>query len=284
MTLQEMRASLDTELRARRHRPLFENAKRSRPVLAEFPSIVEALDALESHSVASYDEKESVLRALMHEQQQRPCPFWNAVLVVACYPMLVRLVRIPDTPFPPDELPQVLVATFLDVVTQFPLTATRDRTFLHLRQATRRRLFDAIRAQRKQLGAVCLDDPAKLRGRHEQVEANQRGRLWPDTAPSDSPQAFDYAEMGSLVSFLSRHGAPVLDDDKLSLVIATTIRKEPLTAYVNRLYADLPEAGRAQVYQRVKRRHSRALEGLRHALARKLPRNEKNMHDFLSPN
>jgi len=172
------------------------------------------------------------------------------------------------------DLDQLVLTAFLDVIASFSLTQYTDRTCMLIRQTTKRRVFKLLSTEQSEQEKV---RPAHLQdlARREEMLANllngddfdeEHQLRWPDTSPPKKrPLSRD--EQNRLVDFLVEHVGDELEEDRLNLVIATQIRGERLSHVVRRLYPELCDRDRQRTYQRIKRRHSRALVRLRELLS-----------------
>jgi len=267
MGLHQMKCALRAEVRAERNQKRFEEAKKHQLEMREHETVLSVLAVLGDESALRYAEKEALTRALLREHKRRPHPFWNAVLVVAFYPMLARLRgRIFGDAVPGDDLDQIVLSSFFEVVRDFPLSQRRDRTCMYLRQMTQREVFKRVRAEQRDLEQVRFDDPEDISRRQDDLESLGHLSSWPETKPN-KPRRRDAKESAALVSFLVEHAGHILDGDKLELVVATLVRGELLTSYVDRVHPELSPSERRRTYQRIKRRHSRAIARLREVLA-----------------
>lgn len=267
MGLHQMKCALRVEVRAERNQKRFEEAKKHQLELRDHETVLSVLAVLGDESALRYAEKEALTRGLLREHKRRPHPFWNAVLVVAFYPMLARLRgRIYGDALPGDELDQIVLSAFLEVVRGFPLSQRRDRTCMYLRQMTQREVFKQVRAEQRELEQVRPDDPEDVTRLLSDLETLGHASSWPETKPEPKRRR-DPKENAALVSFLVERAGHILDGDKLELVVATLVRGELLTAYVDRVYPTQSSSERRQTYQRIKRRHSRAIARLREVLA-----------------
>lgn len=271
MNLSDIKCSLAREVYAPRHQQRFDQARIRQPALRPYASVAEVIDALDEHDddrALSYADKEPILQALLREQRMRSAPFWNGVMVLAFYPMLSRLLhRIRGDELGPEERAQLVVTAFLEATRSVPTVGSDNRSFLRLRRATRRRVFHALHLLRREADEIRFREPAEIVEREDSLEASDRGRLWPDMRPNSS-DLLDDDDIGALACFLTEHAGQEFDEDKLALVVATTVRGERLASYVGRAYPEIPARQRQSIYQRVKRQHSRTLAGLRVALSR----------------
>jgi len=251
MGLHQMKCALRAEVRAERNQKRFEQAKNHQLELREHETVLSVLAVLGDESSLRYAEKEALTRALLREHKRRPHPFWNAVLVVAFYPMLARLRgRIFGDAVPGDDLDQIVLSSFFEVVRNFPLSQRRDRTCMYLRQMTQREVFKRVRAEQRDLEQVRFDDPEDISRRQDDLETLGHLANWPETKPN-KPRRRDPKENAALVSFLVERAGHILDGDKLELVVATLVRGELLTSYVDRVHPDLTPSERRRTYQRI---------------------------------
>ena len=275
MGLKSIKRALTRELRAEKNLILFKEAKRRHPELEGHETPMSVLALLSAMSSERWEKKDALIRAVLAEQQERPHQFWNALLVVAFYPMLSRLRnRIIGEILTYDDLDQIVLSSFLEVVRAFPLDQRTDRTCMYLRQMTQRRVFRRLKREQREHEAVCAVKAAKLEQLEEELVdiadpetlAQRRHLRWPETRP---PKDEDRGarEQERMIAFLVERVGGEIDDDRLDLVIATQVRGEMLSRHVARLYPDLSPEERRRVYQRIKRRHSRALAKLRELLA-----------------
>jgi hypothetical protein len=260
--------SLRREVRSPEHAALFEEARGRHPVLARHHTVLSVLGALADERRSAYAEKEALTRALVAEHQRGEGSFWASVLLVAYYPMLSRLRhRIYGDALTGDDLDQLVLASFLSVVADFPLDRYRDRTALRLRQQTERRVFAAVRAEQREQELVQRAEPEDLERAAE--------RSWPETRPEPGGAPASPEEAADIVVFLVEHAGPMLDAESFELVTATLVCGRRIPRYLERAHPDLDPEERKRLYQRVKRRHSRLLRRLRPALAHlRCPRTE----------
>jgi len=207
-----------------------------------------------------YAERDALTRALIAENQGSPSSFWSAALLLAYYPMLSRLRhRIYGDAIPAGDLDQIVITMFLTVVTEFPLDKKRDRTAMHLRQRTERRVFRLVREDQRRQEFMRPADPVELEWLDEPE--------WPEL-PGDGHRAPRNAkDAAAAVALLVEHAADVLDGEAFDLMTATTICGRKIPAFLRSVAPDLDGDERVRIYQRIKRRHSRALAKVRPALA-----------------
>ena len=247
---------LRAEVRASRHDASFADARRRHPAFRDHHTINSVLGVLSDERRKPYAEKEALTRALVAEQQSSPSSFWAAVLLVAYYPMLSRLRhRIWGDTIPDEDLDQLVVTSFLAVVADFPLDAKHDRTALRLRQRTERRVFRAVRHEQ--------DERQLFRPvRPETFEELDRPQ-WPDVRDESHRGPRNAAEAADVISLLVECAGDMLDGETFDMVTATLVCGRRIPAFLDRLDPKLPPDERTKVYQRIKRRHSRALKRIR---------------------
>lgn len=261
MGLQYVRRALKTELRAEASMKLFDESKQRYPALAEHETPLSVLAVLGDESERRWAEREALTRALITEEQQRPHPLWAALLLAAYYPMLSRLRhRIYGDDLDPEDFDQLVVSTFLEVVRAFPLGERRDRTCMHLRQMTQRRVFRHLREEHAARVLIAPDDISDMPPFAPEAwpgVPRPKRRRKARTEPVDDREAVE----------LLTSRAACLGQDQLDLVITTIVRGERLRVYVNRTYSDRDPDERDRIYQRLKRQRSRTLARLRGLLA-----------------
>ena len=263
--------SLKAEVLSPRHRAAFDAARTRHDALASHHAIASVLGTLDDERKSAYPARDALTRVLLAEHQRSPSSFWSAVLLLAYYPMLSRLRhRIFGDAIPAGDLDQVVIMSFLSVVAEFPLDKKRDRTALHLRQMTAREVFRIVREDQRHQEIVRLTDPVVL----ERVD----DPVWPEQRPNGQRGPRNPGDAVAAVSLLVEHAGDLLDGECFDLVTATSICGRQISRYLDRVAPDLDGDERARVYQRIKRRHSRALARLRPALAHLVcPHDEDDM-------
>jgi hypothetical protein len=253
MSLRQLRDPLRDEVMSLKHEKTFEEARAREPTLAAHASILSVLAVMNDESERRYAEREALTRALVREQQERPGPFWAAVLLIAYAPMLLRLRgRICGDAFARDDLDQMALEAFLEAVGRFPLTARPTRVAMYLRQDTQRAVFRRLRAeQQARLRLTVLEEEA--------LSAEEFDLF----ASGASEQPLDDDEREELVAMLVARVGDRVPPAKLEVVIATHLRGERLRDYVARRHGDLADDAREVVYQRLKRERLRTLDKLR---------------------
>jgi hypothetical protein len=236
-----------------KHENTFEEARAREPTLAAHASILSILAVMNDESERRYAEREALTRTLVREQQERPGPFWAAVLLIAYAPMLLRLRgRICGDAFARDDLDQMALEAFLEAVGRFPLDGRPTRIAMYLRQDTQRAVFRRLRAeQQARLRLTVLEEEA--------LSAEEFDLF----ASGANEQPLDDDEREELVAMLVARVGDRVPPAKLEVVIATHLRGERLRDYVARRHGDLAEDAREVVYQRLKRERLRTLDKLR---------------------
>ena len=135
----------------------------------------------------------------------------------------------------------------------------RDRTALRLRQQTERTVFRTIRQEQSAQKLLHLEDSDYV--------AEYQQRPWPAARPTAVHRPRAPRDVARAVSLLVEHAGHLLDGEMFELLTATQICGRRIPAYLDKAHPDLPPEESRRVYQRVKRRHSRALARLRPALA-----------------
>jgi len=258
-TLRQTIRSLRAEVLSPRHAPLFEAARQESDAFEPHHTIASVLGTLADERREAYPHREALTRALIAEQQRAPCSFWAATLLLAYYPMLSRLRhRIYGDTLPGPDLDQIVITTFLTVVAEFPLDEKRDRTAMRLKQRTQRGVFRILREDQRHQNLVRLTDLERIEVTDEAGWPG--GRDKPRSGPRNPKDAAD------AVSLLLEHAGDLLDGECFDLVTATLICGRRIPGYVRRLAPRLEGDERRRLYQRIKRRHSRALARLRPVL------------------
>ena len=252
-------SGLRAEVRSSKHTACFEEARQRHDALRNHDAIASVLGVLANDSSGRYAEREVLTMALLAEQRAHPSAFWAAVILVAYYPMLSRLRhRIYGHALASDDLDQLVVTSFLGVVADYPLDADLDRTAMRLRQRTERQVFRVVCAEQDDLQLFRSAPP-------EDLEDSEQAR-WPEVRPNGTPVPRNPIDTADAVTMLVEHAGDLLDGETFDLVTATLICGRRITTYLDRWQPDLDPDDRRRVYQRIKRRHSRALARIRPAL------------------
>lgn len=260
MKLQKIKRILLQELRRKENILLFERARKRNPVFKHHNTPFLVLTALSDTSDNTYPQKEKLTRALIREQQSRPRPFWSSLLITAYLPMLIRLrTQIIGDIFLSDDLDQLVIYSFLEVIHRFPLSKWQDYTCVRLSNQTRRRVFQILRRERCYQGLLDRRCPEEL----NKKELEER-HLWSFCNHSRG----DFQNPDQLEKLLYQNVGDAIAADKLDLVVATKIYRENLREYIKCNSLALPTSTEEQNYQRLKRQRTRTLARLRQSCVR----------------
>lgn len=252
-------SGLRAEVRSSKHIACFDEARGRHDALRDHDAIASVLGVLADDGRDHYADKDALTRALIAEQQAHPSAFWAAVLLVAYYPMLSRLRhRIYGHALADDDLDQLVVTSFLGVVSEYPLAADLDRTAMRLRQGTERQVFRVVCAEQDELQLFRSAPPEDL--------ADSDHARWPEARRNGKPLPRNPIDTADAVTMLVEHAGDLLDGETFDLVTATLICGRRITTYLDGVLPELDAHERRRVYQRIKRRHSRALARIRPAL------------------
>ena len=257
------------EVRAPRNQSRFEQARGRHPALASHDTVMSVLGVLADRAKSSHERKDAITRALVEEQQADPQPFWLAILLLAFAPMLQRLrSRVAECrALARTEVAQVVTTCFLDAVETLPTHRRQERLCLRLRQNTERLVFQALNREEQTQRAEEAAEPEDIDWHVSRHRPDSCLTYWPDGRPGP-PMPLEPWEVERQVRFFEHHTRQVLNADERSLLVTTFIHGVRLPDYVLRHYPDLSAAERNRVYEKIKRRHSRALARLRRELAR----------------
>jgi len=226
----------------------FSEAQARHQCLAPYATLPSVLDAIGEQSDDSWHERERLTRALIAEYQVSSRPFWASVLLAAYYPMLNRLRhRVWGRSLQRDDLDQLVIASFLQVIATFPLAKKPDLIALRLRQRTERKVFDALRIEQREL---------KCRRELIALTLETQGTPFDEEPHLSEPDAAEAAV--AMVIDIAGQRLPKLN---LDLVVATFLKQEQLSAYADRVNGDHEPS--ARVYQRLKRRRAKVISRLR---------------------
>lgn len=245
--LSAQRERLKQIIRSSEHQRLFDEARKRHKVLASHSTIYSVLALIDDDSKARYQEKDAVLRAFIAEIQINSDPLWSPLLIHMCFPMLSKLRdRIICRIFNSDALDQIVLQTFLEIVGNFPLRQKKDRTFMHLKQDIKRRVFSLIASEQRKFNVCEYPGYQKL----ESMEASE----WPEVHHSVCLENDDIDEQIAILLDQIGHS---LNREQLDLIINTLIRGVPLRRYVEQHYANHTDDERERICQRLKKRRQR---------------------------
>lgn len=261
MKLNRQRRLLRREIGSVSQIAIFVQAKAHYPALARYGTIIELLDALESTDGTRLLEKEQLLRLVLLEHEERPQPLWAGLLVLTCFPMLITLSwRVQGQSLSDDECNQLVLSSFLEVISAYSWQDNDERVFMHLRRLTHRRVFRLVQKQNRILRRERPTSRELLLAYEAQCIAAYCHAPWP-AMRSDGRQAD--GEREEQTALLAEQASAVLSREKLALVTATLIEGLKLRDCVKRMYPSATGDEHQRLYERIKRRHSRALQDLR---------------------
>ncbi len=249
--------SLMHEVSASHNEAVFEAASKRHPIFRKYPSVKKVLATMRQQSDRPYCDKDALTRAMIHERQQHPDPLWNAMLLVAYFPLLccIRRQLVSDVVRGKD-LDQLLMVVFLLVVRHFRLDRAPDRVPMRLKQATRRKVFQLLRIARKDHNRFLdLYECAKVVGGINPFEESTSDKCKEPWDPE-------------MVALLNDVASEYEEPENLDLIVSTILRREKLKDYIARTHEY--EAGEtpARVHERYKRRRTRARMRLKILLGR----------------
>jgi hypothetical protein len=243
---------LKADVVAPRYARLFEGARARSELLRSYADARAVLRAMNGVEAESYPERDALTRALIAQRRVTGEPFWASLLYAAYSPMLTFLRgRITSPRVTSDDADQRVLTSFLFEVDHVSLNHAGHYP-VRLRRRTARRVFCRFWEEegRPVPGGMLVywDD-----------EEHFSKELTPD-------ESYDQREAASvLLEKLVRAGEEYLEPLVIDAVVSQALTDDGLRTFVERL-ADVPEAQRPQLYQRVKRAHARALRELREGL------------------
>jgi hypothetical protein len=265
MKLPSLRRRLEHDLERVPYIAVFRHAQERRAALAAYETANTVLAVLRDEAPHLFDEKERLIRALLTEHHASGHPLWTTVLLLAFYPMLCHLrARMYSDAAAGDELDQLVVTVFLEILADYPIERRRDRTFLHVRQRTHRQVFRRLRAERQAHERIKVAPAYEIAALALLITTEHMSGLWPGFLP-EKHQAPEPAEQAAQIAFLRKHAGALVNDD-VEAVIATLVHGEHLPVFVERRYPHATSAERQRIYQRIKRHHTRTMQRLRQHL------------------
>jgi hypothetical protein len=245
-----LRRQLDTAPAA----AVIATARDRHPALRDNGSVEVLLARMADESADSWTDREALTRAFLAEHQSdADRGIWSALLLFAYFPMLSHLrYRLRSETLDSQDLDSLVITSFLEVIATLNLDTVQNRTAMQLRQRTQRKVFHVLgrtSAEQRQV-TLTAEIPARLQ---EQVAA-------------EPPRPSDMRDPEQTVARLLEVAGQELPPNQLDLVVATVLRKERLRSYARRCAAEGETTER--VYQRLKRRRTRALDRLRGLISR----------------
>jgi hypothetical protein len=246
----DTRARLIRALEDRETERMFAAARPRHDILAPYSTLLAALDDVlgldgaygRRRDIATTD---ALLRALLGEQRDHPHRVWTTALTAAFFPAITNLRRrVVSSEHDDDDRRDLVLEAWLEAIARVARVSDRDRLAMRLVQEMERHAFRVVRVacrQRKlvrSLGAVARDTHAIEPFAHGRAEA--------------VPHAGDLLVEIREVTARAHDG----DDRELARKLDAAA---PLTERMRLLYPDLAAEDREQMYQRVKRRGTRAM-------------------------
>jgi hypothetical protein len=237
----------------------FAEARTRHPSLSSFQSPAEVVAELERDERAAAPRREALLWALIVEQRTSPHPLWAAMLALMFAPMLCVLrASLWPGRLNGEELSELVLTSFLFVVADPAAVPASEHVSIALRQQTRRMVFTALRRIQTEARGMNIVDPEQL--------ANVAGSAAPGDAFCAPLGTSAEEEADALVELLHDTLADHPRPAHLDLVIETQIRGESLGDYVRRTHPTAREHEYVRLYERLKRRRTRAANRLRKPL------------------
>ena len=230
-----------------RPKRVFDEGRRRWPELAGHPDAASVLGVLANDAESGYRAREALTRALLFEHRRSGNAYWASLLVVAFYPMLIRLrARLVCEAIPNEDLDQLVISSFLSALDQLQHRRRPEPIALRLRLRTKRLVFRCLRAEREYYHTSFEPEDSE----EADSEASVHHRV------STGECAYDLA---LVLKRAASEGVPAVGFD---VVEATVLRREPLRKYVERV-GPQDSVQRERMYQRLKRQRTRALRRLK---------------------
>jgi len=254
-TFRQLFDPLRNKVCSTRAQAVYDEGRCRREGLIDLFTVPALLELLGESRMNDYVRKDLATRSLIAEYQRGGDSLWSSLLLVAYFPMLSRLrSRIWGNAMCQDDLDQLVIISFLGVCRSYDLDRYDTYTIVRLRQLTQKRVFKELRL---------VQGEQHDRRQLEQL-ARELGGLNPfkeSKSPPSPPEVEGMAEalFDLAVGWLPPHN--------IDLIIATILRREPLREYVVRVAPDEAKEHPERVYQRYKRRRTRAVKRIKGVLA-----------------
>lgn len=223
---------------------VFEGGRARHPTLASYADAAAVLDTLKGDHQHSYPAREALSQALLAEHRKTREHLWANLLIVGYYPALSHLRhRLICDSADEAELNQLVLVSFFEALRGLKDHECRDRVAMRLTQATRRRVFAALKAEREQAHAYRDLDAAHLQDLETKRE-ERRSVL--------HSLEFQFLE---LLRLARRNG---MSQDAAE-TLATSLFERRLREMAVDEAGGGDEAEVERIYQRLKRQRSRAL-------------------------
>ncbi len=258
MGLRRLCPALRDHAFSHRHCSHFRAACHREPALDAHRSVGAVLEALDARDADGAPDRESLVRALLREQQRTGESYWVTVLVVAFAPMLRALrSKIQGDALSPEDLDQLVLEGFLRAVARRPLDAPR--AVVQLRWDTQRFVFRSLQAEQRRI--------VNQRMLEQRARSDDAFELY---AWKPQPMSIEDDERAELEALLRHTVAGDVSTAKLDVVVATRLRGAGLRELA---LERLPGAGPEELeveYERLKRERLRTLRRLKTLLALRL--------------
>jgi hypothetical protein len=248
-------AALRRELDTVASRRAFCTAQGRRTILARYPTLVAALEEIVglngAYGRADEATVDEFFRDVLDEQREFPHRVWPTAVMVAFFPAITKLkLRARSSAHDEDGLRDLVLDGCLEAIKQVGRESHRDRLPMRLKQAMQRHVFTAIRAACSERELVSNLVTAALATRSVEPFAHGRGELVP--------------HVGELLVEIREATRDAHEGDDFELAR----RLDDASSLLERLrmlYPDAPDEDIAQMYERLKKRVSRAFARVRSA-------------------
>jgi len=250
-----LRTALVRELDTVECRRAFRRAQERRPMLARYPTLVAALEEIVGlgggYGRADDATVDAFFRALLDEQREFPHAVWPTAIMLAFFPAITNLkLRVRSSAHDEDALRDLVLDGCLEAIEQVSRVSSRDRLPMLLKQAMQRHVFAAVRSACGERELVSNLVTSALTTRSVEPFAQGRSELVP--------------HVGELLVEIREATRDAHDGDDLELAR----RLDDASSLLERLrmlYPDAPDEDIAQMYERLKKRVSRAFSRVRSA-------------------
>lgn len=227
---------------------LFEAGRARQPALAAHPHAPGVLAELAEDDQDNLSQRDALSLALLREHGASGAPLWSSMLIVAYAPMLKQLRhRLLADRGVREDLDQIVLCAFLATVDALARHPAEDCIPVRLRQRTQRRVFDFLRRERRE--------------HHRYGEPAEEVLVEPEPFVGQS-SVVNSQEAADLSRLLRGGARGWISQGSIDVVATTVLGQEPLRDYVARV-GPADRAARERMYQRLKRKRSRAMQQLR---------------------
>lgn len=226
---------------------LFEAGRARQPALAAHPHAPAVLAELAEHDQDTLSHRDALSLALLREHGASGAPLWSSMLIVAYAPMLKQLRhRLLADRGVREDLDQIVLCAFLATIDALVRHPAEDCIPVRLRQRTGRRVFDVLRRERRE-------------NRWQDEAADE---VVVEMEPFVGRNSVTSQEAADLSRLLDSGARGWISQGSIDVVATTVLGQEPLRDYVARV-GPADRDGRERMYQRLKRKRSRAMQQLR---------------------